>query len=398
MKISDPKLLGFDPQRLARIGDVMQRYVDAGKLPGFVTLVARRGEIAYLNTCGWRDVATQRPMQTDTIFRIFSMTKPIASVALLMLYEQGLVNLHDPLSNYLPEFAAAKVWTARGLIDVATPISVQHILTHTAGFTYGAAEADDIHPVDILYAQADLFNRDLSLNAMVEKLATLPLRFQPGTQWHYSMATDVVGRLVEVLADETLADFIEQRICQPLGMSDTTFAIDRSKLERFATLYHITPDDPLAVLDHPQTSGYLPPVKLQLGGSGMVSTIGDYYRFAAFLLNKGALDGVRLLGRKTVERMQMNHLMAELLPIAYEFSPPMVGLGFGLGVGVTLDPALTGQMGSRGGYGWGGYAETTFVVDPQEELIAINMTQCIPSSTYPVRQAFRTAVYQALVD
>lgn len=398
MIVSDPTKLGFDNQRLNRINTILQRYVDAGKLPGFVSLVARHGEIAYLNSCGWMDVETQTPMQPDTIFRIFSMTKPIASVALLMLYEQGLFNLHDPLAAYLPEFANMTVWEDGRLVDAIRPITVEHILTHTAGLTYGAFGSEEASHVDRLYDQADLFNNNQTLAEMVERLASFPLRFHPGTQWHYSMATDVVGRLVEVLSGKTLAEFVENHICQPLGMSDATFAIDPAKIGRFATLYHITPDNPLAVFDHPVTTYHLPPVNLHLGGSGMIATIGDYYRFASFLLNKGTLDGVRLLGRKTVERMQMNHLLPDLLPIAYEFTLPMHGLGFGLGVSVTENPALTGQMGSVGDYGWGGYAETVFIVDPQEDLIAINMTQCIPSSTYPVRQQFRTAVYQALVE
>lgn len=393
MEYGEP--LGFSMSRLGRIRDLLQRFVDEGKLPGFVTLVARRGELAYLETVGYRDVAGQRPYSHDTIVRIYSMTKPITSVALLRLYEQSLFNLHDPLYAYLPEFKEVTVYENGDLVPARTPITVQHILTHTAGFTYGYPDG---HPVDQQYHAADLDNKQRSTADIVRNIAALPLRFHPGTQWHYGMATDVVGRLVEVLSGQSLADYIDQQICQPLGMVDSAFHISPQKTERFATLYHVTPENPLAILDEPETSLYLPPVAFHSGGAGMVSTISDYFRFAQCLANKGVLDGVRILGRKTAERMSLNHLAPTLLPPGYETSDPMWGLGFGLGVSTVLDIAQTGFMGSDGNYGWGGYAETVFWIDPQEELVVINMTQCIPSGHYPVRQMLRTAVYQALID
>ena len=395
MSINNAARLGFSPERLGRIRTLLQRLVDEGKLPGFVTLVARRGEIAYLDAVGYRDVAGKRPYTPDTITRIYSMTKPITTVALLMLYEQSLFNLHDPLYEYLPEFKDSTVYENGEIVPAQTPITIQHILTHTSGHTYGDPQG---HPVDRQYHAADLENMSRTTEEISQTIAALPLRFQPGTQWHYGMATDVVGRLVEVLSGQSLADFIDQHICQPLGMVDSAFHIDLQKLDRFATLYHVTPENPLAVYDEPTTSQYLPPVAFHSGGAGMVSTVGDYFRFAQCLANRGVLAGVRLLGRKTVERMRMNHLATELLPPGYETSEPMLGLGFGLGVSTVLDVAQTGMMGSNGDHGWGGYAETVFWIDPQEEMVVINMTQCIPSGYYPVRQLLRTAVYQALVD
>ena len=395
MKIGDAKKLGFSRERLGRIKQLQQRFIDKGKLPGFVTLIARRCEIAYLDTTGYRDIATQRPYETDTIVRIFSMTKPITTVALLMLYEQSLFNLHDPLYEYLPEFKDITVYQNEKRTQAASPITIEHILTHTSGITYGNPEGS---LVDRQYHDADLHNKNRPLEEVVKHIASLPLRFHPGTKWHYGMSTDVVGRLVEVLSGKSLADFIEQHICQPLGMVDTAFHIDPNKTNRFATLYHVTPENPLAIYDEAETSAYLPPVTMHSGGGGMISTIGDYYRFTQCLANNGQLDGVRLLGRKTVQRMRQNHLRPELLPVRFEFSEPYYGLGFGWGVSPMLDITQSGIMGSNGDHGWGGYAETVFWIDPQEEMIVINMTQCIPSGYHPIRKLLRTAVYQALVD
>ncbi len=395
MKVSNAEKLGFSSERLGRIKELQQRFIDDGKLPGFVTLIARRGEIAYLDTTGYRDIAAQRPYEIDTIVRIFSMTKPIATVALLMLYERSLFNLDDPLHDYLPEFKDMMVYQNEKRLPAASPITIQHILTHTSGITYGNPEGT---LVDRQYHEADLHNKNRPLEEVTKQIASLPLRFHPGTKWHYGMSTDVLGRLVEVLSGQSLADFIEQHICQPLGMVDTAFHIDPQKTDRFATLYHVTPENPLAVYDEPETSQYLPPVTMHSGGAGMISTIGDYYRFAQFLANDGQLDGVRLLGRKTVQRMRMNHLTPDLLPVTFEFSDPYYGLGFGFGVSPMIDITQSGIMGSNGDHGWGGYAETVFWIDPQEEMIVINMTQCIPSGYHPIRKLLRTAVYQALID
>jgi CubicO group peptidase (beta-lactamase class C family) len=251
--------------------------------------------------------------------------------------------------------------------------------------------------VDKLYDEADLFNSKITNAEVIARLASLPLMFHPGIRWHYSMATDVAGYLVEVLSGMPLADFMQENIFSPLGMVDTAFEIDPAKLGRFCTLYGKTPDSSFGVLDLPVSSQYLPPVALHSGGSGLVSTTDDYLQFARCILNKGELDRVRLLGPKTIAMMTCNHLPLSLPPIAFEGLEPMLGMGFGLGFSVMLDPAQTGVMGSVGDHGWGGYAETFFWIDPQEELIAILMTQYLPSQTYPIRKEFRTAVYQALI-
>ena len=397
MKVHDPISLGFDPDRLDRIGTLMQRYVDEEKLPGFVSLVARRGKIAYLHTCGLMNREKNKPYQEDTIVRVFSMTKPITTVALLQLYEQSLFGLQDPISDFIPEFKETTVWENGRRVPPQTPITFQHVLTHTAGLSYGGFGAPDPHVVDQMYGEAKLFDKGRTLAETISVIASLPLLYHPGTQWRYSVATDVLGRLVEVISGQSLADYIEEHICGPLGMVDTAFHIDPAKVERFATLYNVTAEDPLAVLDDPDESRYLPPILSHSGGGGMVSTMPDYLQFATCLLNKGELNGVRILGRKTVERMRMNHLPPELLPMT-GITETFYGLGFGLGVSSMIDITQSGIMGSNGDHGWSGLAETVFWIDPEEELIAINMTQCIPAGFYPVRKQFRTAVYQALAD
>ena len=388
---------GFSAERLSRINHLMNRYVDSGKLAGIVTCVMRGGLVAHFDTFGYQNLETKIPMSRDSIFRIYSMTKPITSMALMMLYEESLFNLTDAVSQYIPAFKDVKVWGADGALETPLrPITIQDLLRHTAGLSYGGY-ADSHSPVDKLYDEADLFNSKLTNAEVISRLASLPLMFHPGTKWHYSMATDVVGYLVEVLSGMSLADFLEEKIFSLLGMVDTAFEIDPAKLGQFCALYGKTHDSDFAVLDLPDSSVYLPPVTLHSGGAGLVSTTDDYLRFAQCILNNGELDGVRLLGPKTIALMTCNHLPLDLLPIAFEGTEPMLGMGFGLGFSVMLDAAQTGVMGSVGDHGWGGYAETFFWIDPREELIAILMTQYLPSQTYPIRKEFRTAVYQALI-
>ena len=249
-----------------------------------------------------------------------------------------------------------------------------------------------------LYDEADLFNPKITIKEFTERIASLPLIFHPGEKWHYSVATDIVGYLVEMLSDQPLGEFMQEKIFGPLGMDDTAFEIAPSKLDRFCTLYGKTTDSNLGVLDLPESSEYLPPVTLQSGGSGLISTTSDYRQFAQCILNKGELDGVRLLGPRTVEMMTCNHLPIALIPIAFEGAEPMLGMGFGLGFGVMLDAAQSGVMGSVGDHSWGGYAETFFWIDPVEDMFAILMSQYLPSQTYPIRKEFRTSVYQALIS
>jgi CubicO group peptidase (beta-lactamase class C family) len=398
MELASPDALGFSPDRLLRINNLMNRYVDSGKLAGIDICIVRSGQLAYRETFGYQNLETKTPLAQDSIFRIYSMTKPIASVALMMLYEESLFNLTDPVSQFIPAFGDVKVWGTDSVLETPVrPMTVQDLLRHTAGLSYGGSD-ESASSVDKLYDEADLFNPKITIKEFAERIASLPLIFHPGEKWHYSVATDIVGYLVEVLSDQPLGEFMQEKIFGPLGMDDTAFEIAPSKLDRLCTLYGKTKDSNLGVLDLPESSEYLPPVTLQSGGSGLISTTSDYRQFAQFILNKGELDGVRLLGPRTVEMMTCNHLPIALIPIAFEGAEPMLGMGFGLGFGVMLDAAQSGVMGSVGDHSWGGYAETFFWIDPVEDMFAILMSQYLPSQTYPIRKEFRTSVYQALIN
>jgi CubicO group peptidase (beta-lactamase class C family) len=398
MELASPEALGFSAERLLRINSLMNRYVESGKLAGIDTCVVRHGGVAHREIFGFQNLESKTPLSKDSIFRIYSMTKPIASVALMMLYEEARFNLTDQVSQYVPAFQDVKVWGADGALDdPLRPITVQDLLRHTAGLSYGGY-AESQSPVDKLYDEAELFNPKITIKEFTERIVSLPLIYHPGEKWHYSVATDVVGYLVEVLSGQPLGDFMQEKIFDPLGMVDTAFHIDPSKLNRFCTLYGKTTDSDFGVLDLPEASEFLPPVALHSGGSGLVSTTSDYLQFAQCILNKGELNGVRLLGPRTVDLMTCNHLPTALIPIAFEGAEPMLGMGFGLGFGVMLDAPQSGVMGSVGDHSWGGYAETFFWIDPQEDMIAILMSQYLPSQTYPIRKEFRTAVYQALIS
>jgi CubicO group peptidase (beta-lactamase class C family) len=394
VKTSTQEKVGFSATRLKRIGTVMQRYVDQKTLAGIVTLVACCGSVVHLEKFGYQDIETSKPVGLDTIFRIYSMTKPITSVALMMLFEHGLVRLTDPVTKFIPDFKKVKVFVKEGeLVDPEREITIHDLLTHTAGLSYGD---DEDSPVDELYRQADLFNTDITLEEMIRRITNLPLANQPGQVWRYSVATDVVGYLVEVISDRSLAEFLEEKIFQPLGMKDTAFSVPPEKVDRLATLYGKTEKGALEVIDTATGGDYFN-VRLYSGGHGLVSTTADYLRFAQLVLNKGELDGIRLLGPKTMELMTTNHLPPALMPIAMG-EEQMPGLGFGLGFSVMMDVAQSGMMGSVGLHGWGGWANTHFWVDPQEQIIGILMLQYVTSGTYPVRSDFRTLVYQALID
>jgi CubicO group peptidase (beta-lactamase class C family) len=395
MKVSTPEELGFSSERLTRINDYMERYVNDGKAAGFVTLVSRRGKIVYLDKYGYQNVEKKIPMGLDTIFRIYSMTKPITCVGFMMLFERGLVRLEDPISKFIPKFKNTKVYGKGGkLVDLTREITVHDLLIHTAGLSYGGIEETKI-PVDERYDKADLFNPNIDNEEMVSRIADLPLAYQPGTVWHYSVATDVVGRLIELIADMPLSDFLEERIFRSLGMEDTAFSVPPEKVDRLSTLYGKTENDDLAMLDDTIYGDYFN-VRAYSGGGGLVSTMSDYQRFTHMVLNKGELEGVRLLGTKTMELMTANHLPPALLP--FSMGDPWPGFGFGLGFSVMMDVPLSGMMGSIGLHGWGGWANTHFWVDPLEEMVGILMIQYIASGPYPVRNDFRTAVYQALIE
>jgi CubicO group peptidase (beta-lactamase class C family) len=413
--VDKPEDLGLSGERLARIGPFFEdRYVRTGMLPGVLTAVARRGQVATLACSGQRDAATGAPLTADTIFRIYSMTKPIVSVALMTLYEEGRFQLDDPVARFIPEFADLRVWDDGTPLAYRTtyperPMEVRDLLTHTSGLTYGFMGR---HPVDALYRRAGVEGRAVlaptegapssDLAEMIAKLADLPLQFSPGARWNYSVSTDVCGRLVEVLSGQPLDRFLAGRIFEPLRMVDTGFLVTSEQAERLAACYALTAKDKLAPVDPVATSTYRSAPTFLSGGGGLVSTASDYVRFALMLLNGGELDGARVLGRRTVEYMTTNHLPTggDLASMGQRvFSETTYeGIGFGLGFSVMLDPARAAVIGSVGEYAWGGAASTMFWVDPREELVGVLLTQLIPSSAYPLRREMKALTYQALID
>lgn len=395
----------FDPHRLERLDAVLHRYVDDGELPGVQTIVSHRGEIVHRDRHGFTDVEARTPVRDDTIYRIYSMTKPITSVALMMLFEEGRFLLDDPVERWLPELADPQVWVG-GTADspetrpAATPITVHQLLTHTAGLTYGFQHA---HPVDELYRRVDVGDLTVpsyDLDGMLERLADLPLLHEPGTRWGYSVATDVCGALIERLSGERLDEHLHRRILEPLGMVDTGFHAPESEVDRCSVLYvtlpGLEPRTPMA----PAEAMTRPPTLLA-GGGGLVGTADDYLRFTHLLLNRGELDGVRLLAPSTLDLMTRNHLPggADLnaLGQATFSETEMAGMGFGLGFSVLLDAAVNRTTACEGSFAWGGAASTAFWVDPVAEVCVVFMTQLMPSGTHPIRKQLQTGVYQALV-
>ena len=399
----EPSEVGFDPDRLARLDRHFARYVDDGLLPGWHIVVGRRGKIAHSSHYGHRDVAAGLPVEPDTRWRIFSMTKPITSVAAMMVFEEGAFDLADPICRWLPEFAQPRVYVKgsalRPVTEPATePIRVWHLLTHTSGLTYGFHHA---HPVDALY-RAGGFEWSAppgyDLAACVEKWAALPLVFQPGSEWNYSVSTDVLGRLVEVVSGRPLDRFFRERIFAPLGMAETSFGVDDARL---GPLYTPEPGTRKALPNEGFSKIGRGRAEFLSGGGGLVSTALDYHRFTRFLLGRGELDGVRLLGPRTVDLMTSNHLPGNVdlegygRPLFAEI--PFHGFGFGLGFSVLIDPVKAKTLSPKGEYAWGGAASTAFWVDPEQQVTVLFFTQLLPSSTHPIRQQLRQLVYQALV-
>ena len=389
-----PADVGLCPLRAQRLLDLLQSDIDRGRLPGAVALVARRGRVALFEHLGRQDPGAGTPMTRDSIFRIYSMTKPIVSVATMMLMEQGRLLLSDPVETYIGEFAARPVAVehdgVRTLVPAARPATVQDLLRHTAGFTY---EFLGVAGVQREYATARLGSRERSNAEFCAALAGIPLMFQPGSVWEYSRATDVLGRLVEVVSGQALGEYLAEHIFEPLGMTDTGFAVPAHHLARLAEPFAHDPDGgvPMAVADFRQ------PGRMEGGGGGLVSTARDYARFLQFMLNKGALDGVRLLGPRTVDYMTADHLGT--IPVAPGASAALLppGHGFGLGFAVRTAAGEAPTPGSVGMYYWGGIAGTTFFVDPAEELFAILMIQA-PNQREFYRPLFRDMVYAMLVD
>ena len=406
---------GLDGARLERITEhLTARYIEPQKIAGCQVAVARRGELGYFRSLGSMDLERSKPVQDDTIWRIYSMTKPVTSVALMTLYERGLFQLDDPVSRFLPEMGGMEVAEVeKGAIvrtrPPARPMQVRDVLMHTAGIGYGGLlglEAAD--PIDKLYAEAGVAAVSLggpkqaSLAELIEALGTVPLKFDPGTRWHYSFATDVCARLVEVLSGEKFSDYLRTTMFEPLGMVDTGFVVADGDLDRFAANYGRRRDKTLKLLDDPERSVYRKEGRLESGGGGLVSTTADYLRFCQMLLNGGELDGARVLGRKTIELMASNHLPGggdlATLAIGGFSETKYEGVGFGLGFAVGQGPVAQRTVGSAGEYFWGGAASTIFWIDPVEELIVVFMTQLFPSTTFDFRGQLKTLVYPAIVD
>ena len=383
-----PEDVGMSTSRLGRIAPVMQGYIDKGKIPCALTMVARSGKLVHFEKFGMQDIAAAKPIAYDTIFRLYSMTKPITSIAVMMLYEDGHFQLNTPVSEFVPFFKDMKVYTEDGeaIVDAEREITIKHLLTHTTGLIYDSNR--DNHPIDQQYEDADLYGGDLT--NMIQKLGDIPLIHQPGTKWKYGMSTDVLGYLVGIVSGMPFETFLKTRIFEPLGMNDTGFSVRIENAHRYSKVYEFGEDRQLQAIEkiHAATG---PLSFFHSGGGGLQSTAADYLRFCQMVLNDGELDGVRLLGRKTAEFIRMPHVPADWL------APERTGVGFGLGFSVITDVAATNSPGSVGICSWGGMASTTFWIDPVEELIGILMTQLVGADS-PFHAQFRTLTYQALTE
>ncbi len=402
---------GLSPARLERITELLQtHYVGPGKIAGCQTLVARHGEVAYSRSLGHRDLERSRPWADDTVARIYSMTKPIASVALMSLWERGLFQIDDPVAKVLPEWRGQRVWVsgegeAMKTEPLHRPVSFRDILSHTSGLTYGTlletiGAPSARHPVDMAYRTMKVrMERDEDLDLFVAKLGALPLRYQPGRQWQYSLATDVIGALVQRLSGTRFDAFLQAEIFDPLGMVDTGFHVRPEKVDRFAACYARGGDKTTVLQDDPRASPYLQEPAFFSGGGGLVSTMADYHRFCEMLRRGGELNGARIVGPRTLAFMTRNHLtggqsLAELALDSFSETTPL-GVGFGLGFAMTTDGVRAGTP-SEGDYFWGGAASTAFWVDPVQDLVVIFLTQLLPSTTFNFRGQLRSLVYSAI--
>jgi CubicO group peptidase (beta-lactamase class C family) len=397
MQTVKPETVGLSPSRLERIQPVMQGYVDRGTFAGILTLIARQGRVAHLETFGWQDLESRRPVSGDTIFRIYSMSKPITSVAAMLLCEEGRLRLWDPVSRYLPEFKDAQVMLARpdgsyDLVPARREVTVHDLMTHSGGLSYSA---DEHSALDSLYRET-LKRIDHETEPVLEKWmqafarARLPLAFQPGTDFRYSFSIDVLGYIIQLASGQDFEEYLQEHIFTPLGMSDTAFWVPPEKVDRLATTYGPAEGGGLKVVEPLIPGDITQPTRIPFGGGGLVSTAGDYFRFGQMLLNGGELEGVRLLGRKTVEWMLQNHLPAGIHPMGE------LANGFGLGGAVLLHPGLSQRPGSPGRFGWGGAANTEWWIDPAEQLQCLIMLQYMPCFTIPIVEDFAQLAYQAL--
>lgn len=394
----DPEEVGFSGERLGHITRFTRRFIEEGKQTGFVTIVARHGKVAHFEAVGQYGIDNDRPMEKDTLFRIYSMTKPVTNVAALMLYEEGAFQLNDPVYRYLPEFIEQKIWVDGELIDPDSPITIEQLMTHTAGFTNGYSGD---HPVEQLYREADL-GSSASNGDFVSRLAELPLRYQPGSRYHYGPATDVLGTLVERISGQNLEQFFRERIFAPLGMVDTFFAVPDDKRDRLASNHvwnHETEELALApAASSPAESEH----SRFAGGHGLISTAMDYMIFCEMLRNGGSYNGARILGPKTVQFMMMPQITETVLMNGADEYPAFHmyrGQSAAFGGAVVIDPGQNDVISSMGAYSWGGIANTKFWIDPEEDLVAILMTQLLVAPwSDATRFNMKVAVYQALTE
>ena len=399
-----PERAGLNAERLSRITDFLKRnYIEPQKISGCQVVVARHGALAYEASLGLMDIERARPMLDDTIFRIYSMTKPITSIALMQLYEQGLFQLNDPVHRIIPSWKNLSVYDGGDVDNISlkspdSPMTVRHLLGHMAGLSYGWSD----HPVDEAYRRRDVSRGEgATLASFVTQLSELPLVYSPGTQWRYSLATDVCGHLVEALSGQPLDEYFAEHIFEPLGMTDTAFSVAPDKADRFAANYQRQADKTLKLIDDPERSNYLKHPTFFSGGGGLTGTIKDYLNFCEMLRQKGVLGSERIIGSRTLAMMHRNHLpgggdlassaLGDFSETAYE------GVGFGLGFATSMDEVATGQVGA-GDYYWGGAASTIFWVDPVEDLVVIFMTQLMPSATFNFRGQLKNIVYSAIED
>ena len=385
---------------IADINNLMQQYIDAEKTAGMVTLVSQHGKIVHRQAGGFQDIATQTPMSFDTLFRIYSMTKPITSVALMTLFEKGLFELDDPAYRWIPALKNLKVYRNDGdYEDLDSHITIRQLLTHTAGFSYGFDP--DNQPVDKLYGGVwQAINQDRPLAEVLQLVFEQPLFAQPGSIWQYSVATDICGYLVELMSDMPFGDYLQQTIFDVLEMPDTGFEVKDQQRHRLASLYGLGSDAPLVKLDVEDSALYLPSVKpgkavFQSGGGGLISTIDDYWQFAQMMLNGGEFNDVRIIKKQTVKLMTQNHVPEKLFPLSFNGIVPDIVSGYGFGLGYCINMGAD-QVGSIGDFGWGGMADTYCWIDPKEEIVGILMQQFFPSLTHSGRLDFRKAVYTAL--
>ena len=396
VKVVSPESVGLSSARLERLSKAMQEDIDQKKTGGIVVLIARHGSIAYHKAFGYADIESGKKMQTDSLFRLYSMTKPVTSTALLTLYEEGKFQLNDPLEKYIPAFKGVKVYVKtdeKGSMIFEEPkrkITIQDVFRHTAGFGYGGA---DDSPVNKAYREAGIdFAKMDSLKELVDKLATVPLLYHPGERWVYSVAHDVQAYLVELFSGMRFDKYVQSKILQPLGMKDAVFGIPKEYVNRYTTNYGPKKEGGIQPIDKPESSNYARYYDHPFGGLSLSSTTTDYFLFAQMLLNRGKLNNVRVLGRKTVELMTSNNLPPQIPDIGI-----LAGVGYGLGVSSLISPALASNLGSQGNFGWGGAATTQVIIDPKEDLIALYFTQFMPSD-FSVIGRFQTLVYQAIAD